>query len=135
MVGLIGSLGEIEFQVSEHSVHTFQDLTFNHQANFAEHKIINSRGLLEFTGENAQSCSIKIILDSDWGVNPQEEINKLRDIFEQHQAVPLILAGEVQGRDLWVIDNMNISLTRIGAQGEIFRAELSLSLKEYFQNL
>lgn len=128
---MIGTFGDIEFQVSEQSVHTFQELAFTHHADFTEHKIINSLGLLEFTGENAQTCNIKLILDSDWGVNPQDELNKLRDMFEQHQACALILGGEVQGRDLWVIENMNISLPRIGSHGEIFRAEISLALKEY----
>ena len=130
---MIGTLGSVEFEVSEDNIKTFQDLNFSHQANFTEHKIINSKGLLEFTGLNASSCSLKIILDINRGIIPAKELDTLHDIFNNHEAVAFILGGKVQGLELWVITSLSENFAIIGPNGEIFRVEVNLSLKEYLQ--
>ncbi len=130
---MIGTLGCVIFEVSEDSIKTFQDLSFSRQANYTEHKIINSKGLLEFTGLNAVTCSLKIILDASLGLIPAEELKTLRDMLNNHEAVAFILGGEVQGQGLWVIESMNETLELITNNGEIFRASVNLSLKEYLE--
>ena len=130
---MIGSLGSVEFVASEDSVKTFRDLSFSRQANFSEHAVINSKGLLEFTGLKAVTCSLKIILDASLGIIPVKELNTLRDIMNNHEAVALILGGDIQGGGLWVIESMNENLELITNSGEIFRASVNLSLKEYLE--
>ena len=130
---MIGNLGGVEFQVSEDSIYTFRDLAFSRQANFTEHKIINSKGLLEFTGLNASLCSLKIVLDASHGINPAQELKALRDMLDSHEAVAFILGGDVQGSGLWVIESMNENLELVTNLGEIFRASVTLSLKEYLE--
>ena len=130
---MIGSLGSVEFVASEDSVKTFRDLSFSRQANFSEHAVINSKGLLEFTGLKAVTCSLKIILDASLGIIPVKELNTLLDIMNNHEAVALILGGDIQGAGLWVIESMNENLELITNSGEIFRVSVNLSLKEYLE--
>lgn len=129
---MIGNFGNFEFEVSEGNVKTFQELNFTKSAAFTEHKIINSHPLLEFTGFNSSSATLKIILDADFGLNPEQELQVLHDMLESHEAEALILNGIVQGGDLWVIEDLSENLVRVGSRGEVLRAEVNLTLKEYF---
>ncbi len=128
---MIGTLGSVIFEVSEDSIKTFRDLSFSRQANYTEHAIINSKGLLEFTGLKANTCSLKIILDASLGLNPLKELDTLRKMLNNHEAVAFVIGGEVQGQGLWVIESMNETLELITNTGEIFKASVNLSLKEY----
>lgn len=130
---MIGTLGSVIFEVSEEFIKTFRDLSFSRQANYTEHAIINSKGLLEFTGLKANTCSLKIVLDASFGLNPAEELDILRKMLIEHEAVAFVIGGEVQGLGLWVIESMNETLDLIMNTGEIFRASVNLSLKEYLE--
>ena len=130
---MLGTLGNVEFTVSENMIRTFRDLTFTHSASYAEHKIIGRKTLLEFTGINASSCSMKIFLDAQLGVNPADELRKLYEAMNNHEALAFTLGGQVMGGGLWVIDTLNESHSIIGAGGQLLRAEVNLSLKEYLQ--
>ena len=130
---MIGTLGSVILEVSEEFIKTFRDLSFSRQANYTEHAIINSKGLLEFTGLKANTCSLKIVLDASFGLNPAEELDILRKMLIEHEAVAFVIGGEVQGMGLWVIESMNETLDLIMNTGEIFRASVNLSLKEYLE--
>ncbi len=130
---MVGTLGSIEFTVSEEQIRTFRDLSFTHSASYAEHKILGRKGLLEFTGINASTCSMKIFLDAGFGVNPADELRTLYEAMNKHEAVAFTLGGQVMGAGLWVIESLNETHSIIGAGGVLMRAEVSLSLKEYIE--
>ncbi|MBR0150146.1 MAG: phage tail protein [Synergistaceae bacterium] len=130
---MVGTLGSIEFSVSEDMIRTFRDLSFTHSASYAEHKIIGRKGLLEFTGLNASTCSMKIFLDAQFGVNPAEELQTLYEAMNAHEAIAFTLGGQVMGGGLWVIETLNETHSIIGAGGALLRAEVSVSLKEYVE--
>ena len=128
---MIGSLGPVEFTASEDFIFTFSDMTITFKANYAGHKVINRPEKLEFTGTDASTMSLKIRLDSQFGINPSDNIEALRDMTHTFSPVPLILNGNVIGRDLWVIDNMNVIIDKVANDGYILSADVNLSLKEY----
>lgn len=130
---MVGTLGEIEFTVSEEQIRTFRDLSFTHSATYAEHKIIGRKGLLEFTGLNASTCTMKIYLDAAFGVNPYKELRTLYEAMNKHEAIAFTLGGQVMGGGLWVIESLNETHSIIGSGGELIRAEVSISLKEYIE--
>lgn len=132
MLKIIGSLGSISFNVSENSVKTFSDLNFQRKASFAEHKILNGKGLLEYTGHDAATCSLKIDLNASMGINPKDELEKLRELFNNREVVNFMLGPDVLGE--WVIESMSENLKFIGRNGEIISAEINLTLKEYLAN-
>lgn len=130
---MIGSLGSVIFEVSTDKILTFDDLNFSHSAKFTEHAIHGRKGLLEFTGFSATSASLNILLNADLGVDPKEEFNALKEIFDNHDAVPFILDNEPQGDGLWVIESMSEKRDMISNKGAARIIEVSVNLKEYIE--
>ena len=130
---MIGSLGDVVFEVSSDLMRTFRDLQIQRSAKFSEHAIHGGKALLEFTGLAPASASLNMRLDAGLGVNPQEELNELREILNNHKAVPFILDGEPQGDGLWVLEGLDENHEIIDNHGMTIIVEVSLKLKEYIE--
>ncbi|MBQ7168441.1 MAG: phage tail protein [Synergistaceae bacterium] len=128
---MIGSIGTVTFVASEDYLRTFRDLSVSRKASYAEHKIIGRHSLLEFTGLDAATCSLKVTFDAQFGLNPYEEMTQLRDLMTNHEPVPFVLAGEVIGLGLWVVESINANIEIVDNDGFIFRASADISLKEW----
>lgn len=130
---MLGSFGEIVFEVSSERVRTFRDLQLQHSAKYTEHAIHGRKGLLEFGGLSASTASLNIRLDAGLGVNPKEELTTLHDILNNHEALPFILDGEPQGDGLWVLESISESYEIIDNHGAAIAVEVSIKLKEYIE--
>lgn len=130
---MIGSLGDVVFEVSAEKVRTFRDFQIQHSAKYTEHAIHGRKGLLEFTGLSASSASLSIRLDAGLGINPKEELNTLHEILTKHEALPFILDGEPQGDGLWVLESIGENYEIIDNHGTFIAVEVSLKLKEYIE--
>lgn len=128
---MIGSLGGVVFEASSERVRTFQDLSMQRGANYAEHEVHGSKALLEFTGLALSTVSMKVRLDASLGVDPLDELADLRAILERHMAVPFVLDGVPQGDGLWVLTALTEAHEVVDARGAPVAVEVSLSLKEY----
>jgi phage protein U len=131
---MIGSLGDVVFEVSSELVKTFQDLQFQHSAKYAQHDIHGNVGLLEYTGRNPTTCGLKIRLDSALGIDPMKEIVLLYMMMRNGVAVSLILDGQPQGEGLWVIESFSEEWKVVGNTGKMIAAESSIQLKEYVED-
>ena len=131
---MIGQLGDYEFEVSSESVKTFDGLKFSNSASYTEHKVLGRKGVLEFTGLNASSASLKISLNEYLGVDVLEEISAFYDYMNEGTALVFMLGGEVMGEDMWVIESLDEEYTEIDNQGGVRRADITLKLKEYLDD-
>ena len=66
-------------------------------------------------------------------MNPKEELEALREILTNHEAVPFILDGEPQGDGLWVLEGLDENYEVIDNQGTFIALDVSLKLKEYIE--
>ena len=130
---MIGSFGDVVFEVSTDIVRTFRDFQIQRSAKFSEHAIHGGKALLEFTGHSPASMSLNIKLDAGLGVNPKEELDTLHEILNNHEAVPFILDGEPQGDGLWVLESLDESYEVIDNHGTFTALNVSLKLKEYIE--
>ena len=130
---MIGSFGDVVFEVSTDIVRTFRDFQIQRSAKFSEHAIHGGKALLEFTGQSPASMSLSIRLDAGLGVNPKEELDTLHEILNNHEAVPFILDGEPQGDGLWVLESLDESYEVIDNHGTFIALNVSLKLKEYIE--
>ncbi|MBQ6112000.1 MAG: phage tail protein [Synergistaceae bacterium] len=129
---MIGSLDNVIFEVdSEKSILTFDDLSESHSANYAEHNILNGRGMLEFTGIKASSISFMMSLNMTLGINPDEQIRRLISMLEDHEAVNFILAGIPKGNGRWVIESLDVKHKLIDNRGYTRHADVNIKLREY----
>lgn len=131
---MVGSLGDVIFEVSSESVKTFDDLKMQLSAKFAQHDIHGGKGLLEFTGLGPTQLSFKVSLAASLGITPKDELAALREILEKGKAIPFVLDGEPQGWHLWVIENLSEDHKVLDKVGTLILAEVSLSLKEYIED-
>ena len=130
---MIGSFGEVVFEVSADRLRTFRDFQIQRSAKYSEHAIHGRKGLLEFSGLSASTASLNIRLDAGLGVNPKEELSTLHDILNNHEALPFILDGEPQGDGLWVLESIGENYEIIDNHGTAIAVEVSLKLKEYIE--
>ena len=130
---MVGSLGDVVFEVSSEVVRTFKDFQMQHGANYIEHSIINRKGLLEFTGLKASSANFSVHLDAGLGVNPVKELEQLHNILKNHEAVPLIFDNEIQGDGLWVLESLDENFEVMDNHGTPIIIETSLKLREYIE--
>ncbi|MBQ3396322.1 MAG: phage tail protein [Synergistaceae bacterium] len=130
---MIGSYGDIVFEVSSERVKTFRDFQIQRSAKYSEHAIHGRKALLEFTGLSPASLSINIRLDAGLGLNPKEELNMLYEVLNNHITMPFILDGEPQGDNLWVLESIDEKREIIDNHGTLIAAEITLKLKEYIE--
>ena len=130
---MIGSFGEVVFEVSLEKIKTFRDFQIQRDAKYTEHAIHGRKGLLEFTGFSAATASLRIRLDAGLGVNPKKELNTLHEILTKHEAVPFVLDGEPQGDGLWVLESIDENFEIIDNHGTFIAVEVSLKIKEYIE--
>lgn len=114
--------------MSEARIKTFQDFNFSESVNYAEHKILNGNTLLEYTGKNSRNINFKVDFNSDLGINPEQELEALRDMLYNHEEHVLTIGEKVIGS--FVIESISGSFNNIGSHGEIKSISASLNLKE-----
>jgi hypothetical protein len=131
---MVGSLGDVVFEVSSEKVKTFQDLKFQHAMKYAQHDIHGGVGLLELTGRAPSTASLKITLDSALGVDPLKELAMLFGMMILGKVVDLILDGAPRSMlpgSHWIIENISESLKVVNNEGKTIAIEVDLQLKEY----
>lgn len=129
---MIGSFGnDIVFEVSTEKVRTFDGLTMQRKAIYAEHDILGEKSVLELTGYAPTSLSFTMLLNASLGVDPLEELEILREMVVKGNAYDFVLGGEPQGENLWVIESLDEKHKVVTGKGESLIIEVSVSLKEY----
>lgn len=106
----VGFLGTIPFVASRGYVRTFDDYKRQGEARWAEHEILGEKPLSEFLGENLEEISFTMLFREDQGVNPQSEVNTLKELRNGGTPVPLVLGFKVIGDGLWTVRGLSYSV-------------------------
>lgn len=127
---MIGSLGDTVFEASADLVRTLSPGTSRSGASrWATHDVHLRTPVSEFLGPGLEQVQFTIRLDAALGVEPKEEIDRLREARSAGEVLPFILGDEL------VMDCVVTDLTetwrRIDPSGRISVADLSVSLQEY----
>ena len=131
----IGSLGEIAFEVSNYDrILTLDNYGKSISANYAEHEVIGSKPLLEFTGPKLQTISFDVRISSYLGYNPRKQMDQLIEYCEKGAVLSFILGDEPIGENKWVIESISEKAEQFMGNGEILSCVASISLKEYIEN-
>lgn len=125
---MLGTLGNIAFSVSENKILSPDNISFSNSASFAEHKILSGNTLLEFTGFNNRSCSLKIELNQSLGVNVSKELQTLNDMFNSHEPFTFSIGNKIFGQ--FVIESFSENYNIIAPNGDLISISISLNLKE-----
>jgi Phage protein U len=130
---MIGSFGDIVFEVSSEKVRTLDNFQRQGSANYSEHSVIMGKQSLEFTGPNIESVSYEMLFHSHLGVVPIDEVKKLREMRDTGVADYLILDGEPQGSDKWVITDISEKWEHMDPDGSPHIILATVNMKEYIE--
>lgn len=130
---MIGSLGDIPFEVTPDRIRTFREISRRVAARWSEHAIAGRKPSLEFVGPSLDEVSLSVRLSATDGLNPRKEIERIALIVATGEVLPLIIGGEFLG--VFAVMESSESRRVHASGGELMIAEVSLTLKEYIDDL
>lgn len=128
---MLGTFGDIVFEVSDERVNTFDGYSRQGQARYASHEVLGRKPVLEYLGTALDQVSFSIKLNAALGVNPVKELAKLRKMLNGGQAARIVIGGRPQGEDKWVLESLAETYDYLDNKGNVLVATANLTLKEY----
>lgn len=128
---MIGLLGSLRFRVNDNKVFTFSNMKREVSASWNTMERIGQKPISEFSGPNLQTISLDITLDASLGVRPRQMLEILERMTESGQANELVIGRKMVGKNKWVITKCSQAWDVILRGGELYRANVSISLQEY----
>mgnify|MGYP003298775927 CR=1 FL=1 len=129
MLGVIGVLGNLPFVCSHGMVMTFSKLTRERKVRGAKHELIGQKPALEWVGEDLNTASLTIRLDSNLGMPPILGLKLLEKMQTSKAPHILLIGGEMLGR--YVIDSIREERKFHSGAGVCMIAEVTLDLTEF----
>ena len=126
---MLGSFGDIVFEASSEKVLTFLSFARSAGVNVAEHAVIDSKPVPQITGYALDEIGFSITLNSAMGIDPVEEVKKMREMMNSGQEQALLLGSEVFGN--WTLLSVDDEWKHVDAGGKPAIISVSLKLKEY----
>lgn len=131
-MAIIGSWGNVVFEVSHKEIKTFTGLKWDVGAKFATHERHLKEPLLEFTGTELESISFSISFSAFLGSDPMYEIQKLNSAVKRGEANRLIIGSRAYGSCRWVATKASHSLDTFDNRGNLLTAKVSITMQSYF---
>lgn len=128
-MGRLGSLGELPFVCSQDKVRTFNDLSRDLEARWAQHDVIGKKPVLEYVGPGLMSASLKIRFDVSLGIAPEEGLDRLKRMMENKLYKTLVIGDEILGR--YVIESISEERKFHAGDGLCLVAEATINLREW----
>lgn len=128
---LVGFLGTIPFMTTSRSVRTFDEYQRESQGRWSKHDLVCQKPVLEYLGPDTEKITFKMLLRSDLGVNPDNELARLRRLRDNGTVLPLMIGCQTVGKDFWVIESVSESVHYWSRYGRIYSVEASVTLQEY----
>lgn len=125
---MIGTFGNVIFEVSASQQRTFTDFKQRKSAKFASHDVLDEKQVLQFLGLNLKELSFRMRFDARW-LSPEEEMQKLENMLNTGNAYRLIIGGQVLGK--FVIEEINETWKYVDGKGRLLWAEAEIKVKEY----
>ena len=134
MIGAIGSKeldDVILFEVSQERVLTFDRFVRTNNVRFAKNGVLLRKPVSQYIGPDLDGISFKIILKAQFGVNPQEEFNKLIRLQRDGTTVSIITGKSAHGMFRWRIKNLGMPWEIIDNRGTCISCTVDISFEEY----
>lgn len=128
---IVGSLGDIVFEVSDKVLQSFEKLNFSGSANISIHSIRLRKGKPEFVGTDPEKASMSIRVSKLLGADPDDMIEKIRTYMSSAKILRLQLGKKTFGSYRWLINEYKVIHEDHDRFGNLIDASISLTLIEY----
>lgn len=125
-----GSIGDVEFTVSEQDVFTFKAMSCKREVSFGEHAVMEGIPRLQHTGRKLDTMSLPIVIDTSrpGSVLFADRMSQFVALADKGEDLPLVLGQNYMGQ--WVINSVSVEATTIHGI-YIQRGSMTLELTEY----
>lgn len=130
-MALIGSWGDLTFEVSREKVKTFTGLKWDSSVKYSTHDRHLKEPLLEFTGKDVESMSFSMVFSVFLGINPIEEVAKALQAMRRGEVHRLIIGPKAYGTSKWVITKLSNSLDKYDNKGNLLSSKINVTMKSY----
>jgi phage protein U len=127
----VGSFGDLIFKVSAEQVVTFENMSWETNARWAEHERHLNEPLLEWLGNQNDKMTFPMTLTVFAGTNPLAEIVKILNMKRSGEPHYLVIGSKGYGKGRWVIQKATIDMKRFDNQGQLLEATVSVTLLAY----
>lgn len=127
----IGTFGDLLFEVSDETVLTVRDMSYNMSMRWAKHQRHNWSDRVEFIAPDAETITLNIPVGFPVGVDPEDVLIPLRKMARAGEHHVLTLGNKVYGDYHWSITNIAYTPEYHSSEGDVIHANISLSLIEY----
>lgn len=127
----VGYMGDIVFSVAEDHMLTPTDYERDGGTRWAEHALILRKPVSQFGGPALEKLSFRIILDLGHGIDPAEQLKKLRVMRDTGAVFPLVLGGVPVTQNYWRLDSIKEGDCWWLPDGKMQQCVASIQLTEY----
>jgi len=131
-MGVIGTFGDVIFEVRNDRVFTFKGPNHTAKGRWAVHDVMQGKPKGEFLGPGQNEMEIELRLSSQLGVNPRAEFEKIGTMILQGRHAVFMLGEKPIGNNEWYADEMRTDFVRVKGDGTVEFMDITVSLKEYF---
>jgi hypothetical protein len=125
----VGCLGNIPFEVSDRRIRTISNFSLSGSASYALHQRAGGKDLPELTGIGLDTATIEMHISSYLGVNPRNEVKKLRKAKNSGRVMRLVIGNDYYGK--YVITDFQETAIAYDRKAGVSVATLSVNLMEY----
>lgn len=133
VIGYLGTSAEegVIFQVSSETLETIKNMVWSGSARYATHQRHLTHAVTEFVGLDPDKFTFDITLLAELGVEPMAELVKLWKYEREGTALQLVIGDHGYGKYRWTITSHDTKIQYTDVNGDIYCAEVSVSLQEY----
>lgn len=128
MSGQVGNFGPVVFEVGDDRVLTPREMEGGGEARFADHEVIGYKPVDEFLGPGLETLNLTVNLSVYLGVNPEKELEALREMRDTGRAESLFFGNRLRGS--FTIRRLNWRVIQAESFG-LTSVEVKLELKEH----
>lgn len=127
----IGYMGDVVFVVSDDYLLTPSNLQRSASSRWAQHDLILSKPVSQFTGPGLEEISFDLQLIESMGVDPLKQLQTLRRMRDTGAVFPLIIGGRPVTQNYWRIDSLSEGSNFYSASGKLIQTKVNVKLVEY----
>ena len=125
----VGSFGQIIFEVSAQRLYLIRGFKRTTGARVEEHKVQGNKARLEYLSPELDTVDFEIFFHSIHGIDPQMEIDSLRNLCRDGEAQQLIVGGQILGK--FLLTQVDEEWQKSNGRGELLVASVKVTFKEY----
>lgn len=131
VLGCFGTI--IKFEVSADRILTFQNLKRTQAGRWVVHSIVSKTPRSEFLGPDLTEVTMEVTLSAEHGVRPLSMIRAIETAVRNGTVDNIAIGGKIFGfgGHKWYIESVSETWDEIWNMGELVRAKLALTFREY----